>query len=106
MSNERAAGLDWFKSTYSDNEGGACVEVAMDWRTSSYSNQEGGACVEVAADWLTSSYSNQEGGQCVEMAPGASAVHVRDSKATSGPQLCLPPSTWSAFARFASDRRL
>lgn len=66
MSNERPAGLDWFKSSYSD----------------------------------------QEGGECVEVAAGASAVHVRDSKAVSGPQLRLTSGTWTAFARFASDRQL
>ncbi|MEE1806981.1 DUF397 domain-containing protein, partial [Streptomyces sp. BE133] len=28
--------LSWFKSSYSGNEGGACIEVAYDWRKSSY----------------------------------------------------------------------
>ncbi|WP_143650173.1 DUF397 domain-containing protein, partial [Streptomyces tricolor] len=42
------AALAWFKSTYSSNEGGECLEVACSWRKSSYSGSEGGDCVEVA----------------------------------------------------------
>ncbi|MFJ9676519.1 DUF397 domain-containing protein [Streptomyces sp. NPDC101194] len=69
--------LSWFKSSYSNNEGGACVEVAYDWRTSSYSGNEGGACVEVAT--------------CPR------AVHVRDSKVTDGPSFAVAPAAWTAF---------
>ncbi|MEV5608274.1 DUF397 domain-containing protein [Streptomyces sp. NPDC052225] len=28
------ARLTWFKSSYSDSEGGNCLEVALDWRES------------------------------------------------------------------------
>ncbi|MCF1600274.1 DUF397 domain-containing protein, partial [Streptomyces muensis] len=38
----------WFKSSYSDDGGGNCVEVAYTWRKSSYSDGGGGNCVEVA----------------------------------------------------------
>lgn len=44
------------------------------WRKSSYSNPDGGNCIEVsddllsAADWHKSSYSNTDGGDCVEVA--------------------------------------
>ncbi|MFJ3201714.1 DUF397 domain-containing protein [Streptomyces sp. NPDC086989] len=69
--------LAWFKSSYSDGEGGQCVEVAFDWRKSSYSGGEGGQCVEVAA--------------C------ADTVHVRDSKVTAGPELAVAPAAWAAF---------
>ncbi|MGW8954200.1 DUF397 domain-containing protein [Streptomyces sp. NPDC055709] len=69
--------LVWFKSSYSDNEGGACLEVAYAWRTSSYSGNEGGACVEVAACPHT--------------------VHVRDSKVPDGPMLSVAPAAWAAF---------
>ncbi len=69
--------LAWFKSSYSDNEGGACVEVAYDWHKSSYSSNEGGACVEVAA--------------CLH------TVHVRDSKVTDGPAFAVSPAAWTAF---------
>lgn len=69
--------LAWFKSSYSDGEGGECVEVAYAWRKSSYSSGEGGECVEVAA--------------CTE------TVHVRDSKVTAGPELAVAPSAWASF---------
>ncbi|MFE5540664.1 DUF397 domain-containing protein [Streptomyces sp. NPDC056492] len=38
--------LKWFKS--SCDQGGQCLEVALAWRKSSYSTDEGDACVEVA----------------------------------------------------------
>ncbi|MER6302145.1 DUF397 domain-containing protein [Kitasatospora sp. NPDC001539] len=78
-----SAGADWFKSSYSNDEGGACVEVAVSWAKSSYSGTEGGACVEVAA--------------C------PAAVHVRDSKDKAGPTLTFSPEAWSAFVSFASE---
>ncbi|MFF9841130.1 DUF397 domain-containing protein [Streptomyces sp. NPDC013740] len=75
-------GLAWFKSSYSDSEGGNCIEVAYDWRKSSYSSGEGGNCVEVAAH--------------------PTAVHVRDSKDPHGPQLAVTPASWAAFVVVAS----
>ncbi|MFJ6811456.1 DUF397 domain-containing protein [Streptomyces anulatus] len=74
--------LNWFKSSYSGSEGGACLEVAYDWRKSSYSGDEGGACVEIAAH--------------------PAAVHVRDSKDIEGPAFTVAPSAWSAFAAYAA----
>jgi hypothetical protein len=68
----------WFKSSYSDAEGGDCVEVAVEWRKSSHSTTEGGQCVEVA------------------ICPGT--VHVRDSKVPDAPHLRLSPAAWAAFA--------
>ncbi|MCG0069683.1 DUF397 domain-containing protein, partial [Streptomyces tricolor] len=59
------AALAWFKSTYSSNEGGECLEVACSWRKSSYSGSEGGDCVEVATH--------------------PTAIHIRDSKIPAGP---------------------
>ncbi|MFC4609089.1 DUF397 domain-containing protein [Streptomyces maoxianensis] len=73
--------LDWFKSSYSDAEGGACVEVAYDWRKSSYSDGEGGDCVEVATCPTT--------------------IRIRDSKNTARPHLAVTPVTWSAFVSYA-----
>ncbi|MFG2195264.1 DUF397 domain-containing protein [Streptomyces sp. NPDC048639] len=75
-------GLAWFKSSYSNSEGGACIEVAVSWRKSSHSDAEGGACVEMAT------------------CPGT--VHVRDSKDTSGPQLAFTPAAWAEFVGFAA----
>ncbi|MBO0652541.1 DUF397 domain-containing protein [Streptomyces triculaminicus] len=75
-------GLEWFKSSYSSGDGGACVEVAFSWRKSSYSSDEGDACVEVAA------------------CPGT--VHIRDSKLDPrAPRLDVNPAAWAAFLRFA-----
>jgi hypothetical protein len=73
------------------------------WLKSSYSNGEGGSCVEVSYDftgaaWRKSSYSNGEGGDCVEVldeVPGV--VPVRDSKVTDGPVLVVPAAAWAAF---------
>ncbi|XXZ49784.1 DUF397 domain-containing protein [Streptomyces cavourensis] len=74
--------LNWFKSSYSGDEGGQCLEVAYEWRKSSYSSDEGGACVEIAAH--------------------PAAVHVRDSKDIEGPTFTVAPSAWSAFAAYAA----
>ncbi|WP_338146544.1 DUF397 domain-containing protein [Streptomyces boncukensis] len=78
------------------------------WRKSSYSNKEGGDCVEVAdAAWRKSSYSNQEGGECVEVAdniPGV--VPVRDSKDPQGPVLAFSAPGWAGFVRAVREGRL
>jgi hypothetical protein len=76
--------LQWFKSTYSTDEGGACLEVACTWRKSSYSGSEGGACIEIAACPHT--------------------VHIRDSKdpnPEAAPTLQVTPAAWTAFTEFA-----
>ncbi|WP_369357271.1 DUF397 domain-containing protein [Streptomyces sp. cg2] len=74
------------------------------WRKSSYSNSEGGACIEVAdgflttAAWRKSSYSNTDGGNCIEVADNLPAlVPVRDSKDPHGPALVFSAAAWSAF---------
>ncbi|MFH9663280.1 DUF397 domain-containing protein [Streptomyces sp. NPDC017248] len=74
-----AEALQWFKSTYSGSEGGACLEAAVAWHKSSYSSSEGGQCLEVA------------------VAPGA--VHIRDSKEAPSPDrtLCVRAVAWDAF---------
>lgn len=72
--------LKWFKSSYSDSEGGNCIEVALYWFKSSYSDGEGDACVEVAFP-----------------APRLTTVHIRDSKNPTGPTLTLGAPAWKAF---------
>ncbi|WP_229925840.1 DUF397 domain-containing protein [Streptomyces longispororuber] len=110
--------LKWHESTYSNSEGGACVEMSWDWRKSTYSDDSGGNCLEAAAKWRKSAYSDSEGGNCVEVAPawrkstysdaeGASCVevahqeltgiHIRDSKCPAGPRLFVSGTAWSAF---------
>lgn len=76
--------LIWFKSSYSDSEGGNCVEISLAWHKSTYSDREDASCVEVAA--------------C------PAAVHVRDSKVTDGPELAVAAPVWGAFVSYASRR--
>ncbi|AZQ75604.1 DUF397 domain-containing protein [Streptomyces luteoverticillatus] len=76
-------GLDWFKSSYSGSDGGACVEVAYAWRKASYSGGDGGDCVEVAT--------------CPD------TVHVRDSKLElRAPRLDVTPAAWAEFTGFVA----
>lgn len=77
-----STGLQWFKSSYSSDQGGQCLEVAYAWRKSSYSTEQGGACLEVAASPRT--------------------IHVRDSKnPDDSPALAVAPATWTAFLTLA-----
>ncbi|WP_103531602.1 DUF397 domain-containing protein [Streptomyces sp. SM11] len=78
------------------------MSTALNWFKSSYSGDEGGACLEVAYDWRKSSYSGSEGGQCIEIAAHPAAVHVRDSKDIEGPTFTFAPTAWSAFAAYAA----
>ncbi|MEI5137196.1 DUF397 domain-containing protein [Streptomyces libani] len=74
------------------------------WRKSTYSNPDGGQCIEVsddlltAATWRKSSYSNPDGGACIEVADNFPAlVPVRDSKNPQGPALTFEASAWASF---------
>ncbi|UWM49994.1 DUF397 domain-containing protein [Streptomyces carpaticus] len=89
--------LVWFKSSYSDAEGSACVEVAHSWFKSSYSDSEGSACVEVARDWRKSTHGDDEGSNCVEVAACPTTIHVRDSKCPADPHLSFRPDAFTAF---------
>ena len=85
MNVDVASELVWFKSTYSDGEGGQCLEVALTWHKSSY--------------------SQGDGGQCVEIATCPTTIHVRDSKhlpERGGATLTLAPASWDAFLGFAA----
>jgi hypothetical protein len=72
--------LPWRKSSYSEDNGGNCVELAPLWRKSSHSEDNGGQCVELAPLWRKSSHSEDNGGACVELAGRRASVAVRDSK--------------------------
>lgn len=74
------------------------------WTKSSYSSEEGGECVEVAVAWRTSSYSSGAGGECVEVAARPGTVHVRDSKDKEGPILNFEAAAWGEFIQFASTQ--
>ncbi|WP_430479124.1 DUF397 domain-containing protein [Streptomyces sp. P11-1] len=78
------------------------MSTALNWFKSSYSGDEGGACLEVAYNWQKSSHSSDEGGQCVEIATHPAAVHIRDSKDIQGPTFAVAPQAWSAFAAYAA----
>ena len=75
---------------------------ALQWFKSTYSSDEGGACLEVAYAWHKSSYSGDEGGQCVEVVACPRTVHVRDSKnpAADGPTFQVTSDAWAAFTTF------
>ncbi|MFD4558517.1 DUF397 domain-containing protein [Streptomyces sp. NPDC058469] len=73
------------------------------WRKSSYSNTDGGNCIEVsddllsAADWRKSSYSNTDGGECLEFADNLPLVPVRDSKNPAHGTLVFGVDAWAEF---------
>ncbi|MER5751364.1 DUF397 domain-containing protein [Streptomyces sp. NPDC002088] len=75
------------------------MSTALQWFKSTYSGDEGGECLEVAYVWRKSSYSGSEGGECVEVATCPHTIHIRDSKnpEDSGPTLTVAPTTWTAF---------
>ncbi|MFI8102136.1 DUF397 domain-containing protein [Streptomyces sp. NPDC086023] len=73
------------------------MSTALKWFKSSYSGSDGGQCLEVAIAWHKSSHSTEQGGDCVEVATCPTAVHVRDSKITGGPELRLAPHAWAAL---------
>ncbi|MGW0081399.1 DUF397 domain-containing protein [Streptomyces sp. NPDC003393] len=84
------------------------------WQKSSYSNGEGGSCVEVAYDfpgaarWRKSTYSGGDGGEaCVEVADGVpGVVPVRDSKVPDGAVLVVRAGAWAAFVGAVGADRL
>lgn len=74
------------------------------WRKSSYSNSDGGNCIEVSDDflqtvtWRKSTHSNPDGGECIEVSDDHPAlVPVRDSKDPDGPALIFEAAAWTAF---------
>ncbi|MER5442511.1 DUF397 domain-containing protein [Streptomyces sp. NPDC002790] len=75
------------------------------WRKSSFSDGNGGNCVEVAHDfvgaarWRKSAYSGGDGGEsCLEVADGVpGVVPVRDSKVSDGAVVVIGAAAWSAF---------
>ncbi|MFD3381398.1 MULTISPECIES: DUF397 domain-containing protein [unclassified Streptomyces] len=74
----------WRKSSYSDGNGGSCVEVAYDFIG--------------AARWRKSTYSDDNGGECLEVADGVpGVVPVRDSKVADGPVLLVGATAWAHF---------
>ncbi|MGA4840013.1 DUF397 domain-containing protein [Streptomyces sp. G45] len=103
----------WRRSSYSNQAGGECVEVAdsvpgvLAVRDSKY--REGPSVVFSAGAWAgfvdgmrgpwrRSSHSNTQGGDCVEVAdrlPGV--LSVRDSKRPEGAVAIVSARAWAAF---------
>lgn len=75
----------WRKATYSDGNGGSCLEVAYDFPG--------------AAHWRKSTHSGGDGGEaCVEVADGVpGVVPVRDSKVADGPVIVVGSAAWTEF---------
>jgi hypothetical protein len=92
-----SSGLKWSKSSYSSDEGGNCVEVAV----APAAPLGAGTPPDCGPDWFKSSHSGSEGGNCVEVALPTGAVLVRDSKCPAGPVLSATPGAWDASLRFA-----
>jgi hypothetical protein len=71
------------------------------WRKSSYSDNTGADCIELAAltaaEWRKSSHSTNTGADCVELASASGARAVRDSKNTPGPALIFDTTKFDAF---------
>lgn len=74
------------------------MSTALEWFKSSYSGDEGGQCLEVAYTWRKSTFSSSEGGQCLEIAACPHTIHIRDSKnPEDSPTLQVAPDSWAAF---------
>jgi len=87
----------WRKSSYSGENGGACVEVGSAWRKSRHSGPDGGNCVEVGEGWRKSTYGGDNGGNRIEVGAAGPVVLVRDTKDRDGGTLELGPAVWRRF---------
>ncbi|GAA2879143.1 DUF397 domain-containing protein [Streptomyces mexicanus] len=67
-------------------------------------NNAESSTVASGLSWFKSSHSGAEGGQCVEVAAGSAAVHVRDSKAVTGPVLTVSRAAWTGFVALAASQ--
>ncbi|MFD8969984.1 DUF397 domain-containing protein [Streptomyces sp. NPDC059568] len=82
--------MEWFKSSYSSNDGPDCVEVAVTPAS--------------APEWSKSSYSGSNDNDCVEVAATPTTVLVRDSKTPHRPHLALTPTAWADFVSYTRER--
>jgi hypothetical protein len=71
------------------------------WRKSSYSDDNGGACIECAPmgslTWHKSTHSDDNGRRCIEVADNPCFIAVRDSKNPEGPALTFSPDAFASF---------
>ncbi|MFJ1545033.1 DUF397 domain-containing protein [Streptomyces sp. NPDC088246] len=75
----------------------------LNWFKSSYSDENSGNCIEVAVAWTKSSYSGNDSGNCVEVTTCPHTVRVRDSKDLTVPALALSPAAWADFLPYAAQ---
>lgn len=101
----------WIRSSYSSNEGGLCVEVALTSHEMFVRDSKiaDGPCLSVphagwaalvrawSPVWIKSSHSSNKGGECVEVAVGGVGVLVRDSRNPGGAR--VRAEGWSVFVR-------
>ncbi|MEU9114346.1 DUF397 domain-containing protein [Streptomyces sp. NPDC048483] len=86
--------------------------TATKWIKSSYSDANGGECIEFSRTfaWVKSSYSEGNGGDCIEFSRALTHPHglvpVRDSKNPDGPALIFPASGWSSFVAAVKNGQL
>lgn len=73
------------------------IAQALTWRKSSYSNDTGGACVEVAELWRKSSYSDGGHQNRIEVSETSHSVLVRDTQHREFGHLGFGGSAWAAF---------
>ncbi|WP_046468086.1 DUF397 domain-containing protein [Allosalinactinospora lopnorensis] len=67
------------------------------WRKSSYSQNSGGNCVEVAVPWRKSSYSTGGSANCVECRTEHERVLVRDTRHRRVGHLDFSAAAWTRF---------
>jgi hypothetical protein len=102
------SGAAWRKSSYSNQGGGDCVEVADGFtgvvpiRDSKHPHHPALVVTDGAwgafVQWRKSSHSNTQGGECVEVGTGLRGlVPVRDSKEPARPGLLVGRDAWDAF---------
>ncbi len=84
--------LQWWKSSRSGSQGGACVEVSTTETT--------------GLNWQKSSHSGSEGGNCVEVAAAEATWYVRDSKDPDGGMLAASATQWRSFLTTVKGGRL
>ncbi len=83
------------------------MPLSLAWAKSSYSDGQGGNCVEarLTSEWAESSYSTPDGGNCVQTRHAGLDVQVRDSKNPDGPVLTFSAAAWETFTAAVRNGR-
>jgi hypothetical protein len=76
------------------------------WRTSSYTDAQGGNCIEVGQfpGWGTSTCSHADSDACAEVASSPTRITVRDTKDRAGATLSFAVQAWRTFAGSLKSR--